>query len=193
MNANSRLSYSSNWKDGEDREVWIDGEAFFHVQKTALKSRFIVHTEHFDVIVTGTQFNVSNRHGKDNVLLQEGSVTLRTKDGRILQMKPGDFVAFDSSLLKKKPGCTQEMLAWKEQKLVLDHTSISQLAGIITDLYGTHVRLEGDSTPYKTVTAMLPNNNLNILIKTLEATTEFDIVRDSLNDELVIRAHGQKN
>lgn len=51
----------------------MDGEVFFHVRKTPLKSRFIVHREHFDIIVTGTQFNVSNRHGKDNVLLQEGS------------------------------------------------------------------------------------------------------------------------
>ncbi|HEY4209441.1 MAG TPA: FecR family protein, partial [Puia sp.] len=67
MNANSRLRYDNNWSDGKDREVWVDGEAFFHVRKTPLKSRFIVHTEHFQIIVTGTQFNVSNRHGKDNV------------------------------------------------------------------------------------------------------------------------------
>ena len=193
MNANSRLSYAIDWKDGEDREVWVDGEAFFHVMKTPLKSRFIVHTEHFDIIVTGTQFNVSNRHGKDNVLLQEGSVTLRTKDGRMLMMRPGDFVAFDSSLLERKIGCQQMLLAWKEQKLILDHTTIGQLASIISDLYGTRVRLEGDSTPYRTVTAVLPNDNLNILVKTLEATADFDIVRDSLNNEIVIRAHGQKD
>src|SRR3569833_2208335 len=63
INANSRLSYSNGWQEGKDREVWIDGEAFFHVTKTPNKSKFIVHTEHFDIIVTGTQFNVSNRHG----------------------------------------------------------------------------------------------------------------------------------
>ena len=108
-------------------------------------------------------------------------------------MKPGEFVTFDPSMLEKKVGCTQMLLAWKDQKLVLDHTSIGQLATIIRDLYGTKVRLEGDSTPYRTVTAMLPNNNLNILLKTLEATADFDIVRDSLNDEIIIRAHGQKN
>ena len=83
------------------------------------------------------------------------------------------------------------LLAWKEQKLVLDHTTISQLATMISDLYGTRVRLEGDSTPYKTVTAVLPNNNLNILMKSLEATADVDIARDSLNNEIVIREHGQ--
>ena len=34
------------------REVWLSGEAYFHVAKTPLKSRFIVHLNHFDIIVT---------------------------------------------------------------------------------------------------------------------------------------------
>jgi ferric-dicitrate binding protein FerR (iron transport regulator) len=106
-------------------------------------------------------------------------------------MKPGDFVSFDPSVLEKKPGRSPMLLAWKDQKLILDHTTIRQLATIITDQYGTSVRLEGDSTPYKTVTAVLPNNNLDILTKSLEATSDFDIVRDSLNNAIVIKAHGQ--
>jgi len=192
MNANSSLRYGNSWDDKEDREVWVDGEAFFHVKRTQSNSRFIVHTEHFQIIVTGTQFNVSNRHGKDNVLLQEGSVTIRTKDGKTLMMQPGDFVTFDSTAAKKT-GCSPMLLAWRDRQLILNHTPMSQLATMITDVYGTHVRLEGDSTPTRMVTAMLPSNNLNILIKTLEATADFDIDHDSLNNEIVIRAHGQKN
>lgn len=192
MNANSRLSYSNGWEEGKDREVWIDGEAFFHVTKTPNKSKFIVHTEHFDIIVTGTQFNVSNRHGEDNVLLQEGSVTLRTRDGRTLMMQPGDFVSFDPKTLERKTGCKDMLLAWKEQKLILDHTSISQLATIINDLYGTPVTLEGDSIAGKKISGILPNNNLDILLKALEATAEYDITRDT-HGGIVIKAHVQKN
>ncbi|MDO6431166.1 FecR domain-containing protein [Flavitalea sp. BT771] len=191
MNANSRLSYSPGWHDGADREVWVDGEVFFHVRKTPLKSKFIVHTEHFDIIVTGTQFNVSNRHGADNVLLQEGSVTIRTKDGKTLVMKPGDFVAFDPAVLEKKTGCKEMLLAWKEQKLILDHTSISQLATIIRDLYGTPVVLEGDSIADRKISGILPNNNLDILLQALEATAEYDVARG--DHGIIIRAHAQKN
>jgi len=192
INANSSMRYGSNWTDGKDREVWVDGEAFFHVKRTQSNSRFIVHSEHFDIIVTGTQFNVFNRHGKDNVLLQEGSVTIRTKDGKTIVMKPGDFVTFDSSL-EKKTGCSQMLLTWKEQELNLYNTPISQVATMINDLYGIHVRLEGDSTPYKTVTCIVPSNNLTLLMKMMEATTEFDIARDSLNNDIVIRYRGHKN
>jgi len=192
MNANSRISYANGWQDGVDREVWVDGEVFFHVRKTPLKSRFIVHTEHFDIIVTGTQFNVLNRHGHDNVLLQEGSITLRTKNGRTLLMKPGDFVNFDAAGPERKVGCKDMLLAWKDQKLILDHTSISQLATIIGDIYGKSVVLEGDSIAKRTISGILPNNNLDILLQALEATSEYDIIRDP-HDDIIIRAHVPKN
>ncbi|HVU57747.1 MAG TPA: FecR domain-containing protein [Puia sp.] len=191
MNANSSLRYGNNWNDKEDREVWVDGEAFFHVRRTQTNSRFIVHSEHFDIIVTGTQFNVSNRHGKDNVLLQEGSVTIKTKDGKTIAMQPGDFVSFDSTL-EKKVGCCKMLLAWKEHRLDAYDMPISQLATMINDIYGIRVRLEGDSTPYKTVTGMLQTDNLNTLLKAMEATTDFDITRDSLNNDIVIRARAHK-
>jgi ferric-dicitrate binding protein FerR (iron transport regulator) len=193
MNANSSLRYSPGWKDGADREVWVNGEVFFHVCKTPLKSRFIVHTEHFDIIVTGTHFNVVNRHGKDNVLLQEGSVTLRSMDGRTLHMAPGDFVAYDTFLVQKRPFKTDSVLAWKEQKLVLDRTPLRDLVTIINDHYGIPVRLAADSLGSHTISAVLPNNNLQILLQALEATGEFDIDHSSPGDSIIIRAHSEKN
>jgi ferric-dicitrate binding protein FerR (iron transport regulator) len=192
MNANSRLSYSPGWKDGADREVWVNGEAFFHVTKTPLKSRFIVHTDHFDIIVTGTQFNVVNRHGKDNVLLQEGSIILHARDGKDLNMIPGDFAEFNGDRqLAKRPAKNDSILAWKEQKLVFDKTPLRELVTIINEQYGIRVRLAEDSIGDRTISAILPNNNLNVLLQALEATSEFDVVRQE--EGIVIKAHSQQN
>lgn len=190
MNANSRLRYSPGWKDGADREVWMKGEAFFHVSKTPMKSRFIVHTDHFDIIVTGTQFNVVNRDGKDNVLLQEGSVTIHTEDGQELHLAPGDFVQFNNRQLEKRPAKNDSLLAWKEQKLVFDKTPLRELVTIINDQYGVAVRLAADSIGEKTISAILPNNNLEVLLQALEATGEFDVIRGN-GDSILIRAHAQ--
>lgn len=184
MNANSRLSYSPGWKDGSDREVWVNGEAFFHVTKTPLKSRFIVHTDHFDIIVTGTRFNVSNRHNKASVMLQEGSVIIHTPDGKELQMTPGDFVEFNSEQLIKRQVKNDSALAWKEQKLIFDKTPLRDIVTIIKDLYGIPVRLAADSIGDKTVCGILPNNNLDVLLQALEATADFEVVRE--NDSIII-------
>ncbi|HTI08718.1 MAG TPA: FecR domain-containing protein [Puia sp.] len=189
INANSKLRYSPDWKDGDDREVWVNGEAFFHVQKTPQKSRFIVHTDHFDIIVTGTQFNVVNRRGKDNVLLQEGSIILHTSDGRELHLTPGDFVEFNRDQLAKRPAKNDSVLAWKEQKLVFDKTPLRELVSIINDQYGVDVKLSSDSIGDKKISAILPNNNLDVLLQALVATSEFDVVRQ--DGVIIIRAHAE--
>lgn len=187
VDANSQLTWSPDWKEGADREVWIKGEAFFHVRKTPSKSRFIVHTDPFDIIVTGTRFNVMNRKDKVNVLLQEGSVLLHLQDGSEVRMTPGDFVQWDGNGLEKRMARQDSILAWKEQKLIFDKTPLRDLVRIIHDQYGVEVELGDDSVGNQTVSGMLPNNNLDVLLKALEATSEFDIIRQ--NGRVSIRRH----
>jgi ferric-dicitrate binding protein FerR (iron transport regulator) len=187
LDANSRLTYPTGWKDGADREVWVSGEAFFHVRKTPSKSRFIVHTDHFDVIVTGTRFNVVNRHGDENVLLQEGSVILLEKDGKEMELRPGDFVRFHVSGAERSDVKTDSVIAWKDQKLVFNRTPLRELVNIVNDHYGVNLQLENPSLGDSTVTAILPNNNLDVLLQSLEATSEFDIIRK--DDQIKIVAH----
>ena len=191
MNSNSRISYLKEWKDGADREVWMNGEAFFHVSKTPLKSRFIVHTDHFDIIVTGTQFDVVNRHGVENVLLEEGSVTLRCCGGKTMSMKPGDFVTFRDLQLERKPVQSDSLVAWKEQKLVFDKTPLRDVTTIINDQYGVHVRLENESIGDSTISGILSNNNLDVLLKALKATSDFDVIKTG--DSITIKAHSGPN
>jgi transmembrane sensor len=195
VNANSQLSYSSGWKDGVDREVWLNGEAFFHVRKTPMKSRFIVHTDHFDIIVTGTQFNVVNRNGRDNVMLKEGSVILhipdcdKTNPGscRDLSMVPGDYVEYGSAQLEKKLVKDDSLTAWREQVLKFNETPVSELVTIIRDQYGVTVKLADDSVKDKTVTGILSNKNLDVLLKAVEATGICEVVRQ--DGDIIIRSH----
>lgn len=189
LNANSRLHFAPSWSEGADREVWIEGEAFFHVRRTPEKSRFIVHTDHFNIIVTGTRFNVVNRPGRTNVLLREGSVILQQQNDQDLSMVPGDFVEWgrDRSQLKKRTVTADSLIAWKEQKLVLERTPLRDLVGIIKDQYGVNVYLEGIAD--STVSGILPNGNLDVLLQALEATSDFDVRKE--DSGVKIRAHSK--
>ena len=180
VNADSKLIYSTGWKDGKDREVWLKGEAFFHVTRTPLKSRFIVHTDHFDIIVTGTQFNVVNRAGKTNIMLKEGSVILHTDEGKELKMLPGDFVEYQRTQLEKKHVKNDSLLAWKEHKLIFDNTPVRELVKMIREHYGITVQLSGDSIGDRTISGILPNDNLEVLLQALEAL-DFKVVREGGN------------
>jgi ferric-dicitrate binding protein FerR (iron transport regulator) len=185
VNADSKLTFSPGWKDGKDREVWLTGEAFFHVAKTPLKSRFIVHLNHFDVIVTGTQFNAVNRGQKANVMLKEGSVILHTDQGKELKMAPGDFVEYRNTGLQKKTARVDSVLAWKEHKLIFYGTPLRKLVEVIEEDYGVKVVLKGDSVGEKPIYGILSNDNLDVLLEALKATGDFGVERQ-IDDTITI-------
>ncbi|HTR29876.1 MAG TPA: FecR domain-containing protein [Puia sp.] len=181
MNANSRLRLSSNWQEGRDREVWIEGEAFFHVQKTPQRSRFIVHTNRLDIIVTGTQFNVVNRDGKENVMLREGSVIVHPVAGELgngdLAMVPGDFVKWNGKGLEKGSIKSDSLLAWKRHQLLFENTPLKDVVGIIKDQYGVRIELEDQSIADSTISGIMRNDNLDVFLQALETTSDFQVIR----------------
>lgn len=174
---------TTDWKDC-DREIWLNGEAFFHVKKTPQKNRFVVHTNDLDVIVTGTKFNVWTRDNKTSVLLTEGSVTIRTLSGEEIKMHPGDFVQIDHQTLEKKKGNEESILAWKDNRIQFDNTPIREAARRITEHYGVKVTVDSSVSDTMTLSGVQPNDNLDILLGSLEATREFRIIRK--DTEIVI-------
>jgi ferric-dicitrate binding protein FerR (iron transport regulator) len=184
LNANSEIRMNDNWKEGKDREVWISGEAFFKVQKTASQNRFIVHADEMDIIVTGTQFNVVNREGMSSVLLTEGSITLKTEDGRELHLKPGDFVKVENTKATKAQVNEEQVLAWKQSMLVFDKTTLADVARTINRHYGVKVSFEAEELQNRTVSGMMSNNNLDVLIRALEEVGDCRITKNG--NDLVI-------
>ncbi|MFC0773230.1 FecR family protein [Terrimonas alba] len=177
LNANSEITYGRSWGKGNDREVWVKGEAFFQVEKTPQKSRFVVHTGHFDIIVTGTEFNVVNRNEKTNVLLREGSVLIRTSNGTETVMKPGDYVEFANDRLQQKPAKDIQVLAWKDRKFIFEKTPIKEVGASIRDLYGMNVRFENDAIATDSISGILPNDNLDIFLQSLETAQNYEIIK----------------
>jgi len=128
-------------------------------------------------VVTGTQFNAVSREDASNVLLTEGSVTIQTKDGKVIHMKPGDYVTIENSVPAKATADQERLLAWKEAKLDFDKTPMNEVAKIITRHYGVKVSLSGKDISDKTISGIMPNDNLEVLITALEATGSFRITR----------------
>ncbi|SDL63335.1 FecR domain-containing protein [Kriegella aquimaris] len=77
LNAGTSLKYPVKFLPGKERQVFLDGEAFFDVTKNK-KSAFIINAAKLNVRVLGTKFNVSNYAEDDvtDVVLVEGSVGL---------------------------------------------------------------------------------------------------------------------
>lgn len=95
VNANSTLTYSSEW----DRRVNLTGEAFFEVTKG---STFEVITPTGKVTVLGTSFNVFARNGELEVACKTGKVQVSIPDKAFTEnISPGEAVLFKSDTVKK--------------------------------------------------------------------------------------------
>lgn len=77
LNAGTSLKYPVNFINGENRKVFLKGEAYFDVAKDT-KHPFVVNVNDMDVRVLGTQFNVSSYPEDDNIntVLVEGSISI---------------------------------------------------------------------------------------------------------------------
>jgi ferric-dicitrate binding protein FerR (iron transport regulator) len=87
--------------------------------------------------------------------------------------------------LEKRPVKNDSVLAWKEHKLIFDNTPLRELVKIIKEHYGINVTLASEAVGDMTISGILPNDNLDVLLQSLDATTDFEVVRE--NDTIMIR------
>ncbi|MEK6478980.1 FecR domain-containing protein [Catalinimonas sp. 4WD22] len=144
LNANSSLSYATDWEENPVRQVWLDGEAYFSVVHTQDDRKFEVHASQMNVEVLGTEFNVNNRRGDTEVVLHSGKVKLavnKEDTSEEIFMEPGELVTFSENTqsLSKQIVNPENYSTWRNQELLLDNTSLAEIARALEDYYGFEV------------------------------------------------------
>jgi ferric-dicitrate binding protein FerR (iron transport regulator) len=200
LNANSSVEYSTHWTAGNDREIWLQGEAFFEVaqqdalQSSRLKSKqdtaftkFIVHVDRLDVEVVGTQFNVNNRNGAVKVVLNEGKVRVRAKDGKQMNMVPGEMLTYSvkSKNLLKKLVDPEKHISWRNHHLIFDNQQLQEIASILETNYGVQVVFVDPTLLEKKITGILPSDNLDVILEALQ--TIYDIRIKKEGNEIIFQ------
>lgn len=147
LNANSRLVY--NRKHGGDREIWIEGEAFFTVRHTPDNKKFIAHTyNNVSVEVLGTRFNVNTRDENITVVLQKGSIKLNIgerddKQKTQVYLNPGEMLSYNkqSGNYTKSDVDTSLYASWASGKLMMNDFSLSDAAQFIQETFGKKLNI----------------------------------------------------
>jgi ferric-dicitrate binding protein FerR (iron transport regulator) len=184
LNANSELKLSGDWSDKGDRQVWLNGEAYFEVEKKpSTHQKFVVHTIDLDVEVLGTKFNVNTRHAKAIVSLEEGMIKLSVNGEttavlqqkikqKIIEMKPGEVVKLDTAsgiALAQDPNIGFHS-GWVRNEYHFDNTSLKDIAGIINDVYGYTMETSDEKLMKRSITGDLRAASLQELVEVLQLT-----------------------
>ena len=198
LKANSRLWHPRRWDLEQDREVWLTGEAFFHVTKTMIPhqgpyswrpSSFVVHaSEAVDVAVLGTEFNVNTRDKETEVVLKSGSVRVEVNheaQPQTVLMEPGDRVeiAHRRGTLTQQRIDPQAPVPWRDNMLIFDEVTLSEVAERLRYTYGVDIVFEDPTLAQRKFKGFVPTDNLEVL---LEAFAELYNVHIQQDDNQII-------
>ncbi len=123
MNSGSSLRYPVAFIEGQKRQVYLEGEAYFDVAKDK-KHPFIVHVGKLNVEVYGTEFDVLGYKELPSiaVVLVEGSVGMYSKNEKekIAALTPGVRGSYNKQThtISKKNVRTSLYTAWMDGEMV---------------------------------------------------------------------------
>ncbi|WP_430973948.1 FecR family protein [Sunxiuqinia rutila] len=146
LNGGTTLTYNTAFFS-QNREVRLDGEAFFQVTKQTAHP-FVVQCNELNVRVLGTSFNVRS-YAEDemiSVVLEEGAVELNTKKGnsRNYHLKPGEKA--DYSRIKKELSIheveTSQYTSWKKGLLIFSDATMSEVVKKLERWYNVSIEVK---------------------------------------------------
>ena len=184
LSPNSKISYNYNRDTQGERELWLNGEAFFSVKHLENHQKFIVHANDIEVEVLGTEFNVNDRGGEVKVVLENGLVNLRIpKQEETIEilMKPGELVHYwpvTRKTVQKALSDTRKYTAWKDRILVFKGTPVSEIAQVIKDYHGLNVIIKDPGISERAFTAEVPVEDPGFLLTLLAESLELKITGD---------------
>jgi ferric-dicitrate binding protein FerR (iron transport regulator) len=166
LGAHSTLTYNKQWNDDQPREVWLKGDAAFHVKhlhhnNTPVKDRhrFLVHMEDSVTIeVLGTVFMVRQQHHKTAVALESGAVKVWIAGKAQPLLHPGEIIAITHGhIIQRSPqGAQQATTAFRQQHLIMQQMPVSEILQALEDNYGKKIMVEDTSLLQRQVDGTLP-------------------------------------
>ncbi|WP_295118629.1 FecR family protein [uncultured Chitinophaga sp.] len=145
LNGRSSLAY----RQGNNREVWLNGEAYFEVNGSE-QHPFLVHTNELTTTVLGTEFNISTSNRADSsieVSLLKGKVRIDISSPAVSltqTLKPGQMLSYRKGKIPAAPVRFNrlEVLDWRAGKLVFENTSVADAFARIESRFGCKIEVD---------------------------------------------------
>lgn len=179
LNANSEMVYRVSSENPEDITVNLEGEAFFNVSERTSSDQyaFKVTTDDGFVRVLGTEFSISTRDEKTQVVLEEGSVEVTSyqenqQKKRQLILKPNHMAEFNGAndTLVVRWVNTEVYTSWKTNELVFDNTPLPEVLKRIEYTFGVTVEINDPALKQRKLSGTMENTKMNVILSTLSQT-----------------------
>lgn len=166
LNADSRISYNEKKWD-RDREVTLEGEAFFKVAKGRT---FTVSTDHGPVSVLGTHFNVEAREDYFEVNCFEGSVRITHGTGETDLTAGTSFLAIDGKRIETE-GARGNQPTWIDHESSFESIPLKYVLAELQRQFNIKVSTQNVDTQLL-FTGTFDNTDLEMALKSISTPSQ---------------------
>lgn len=180
LNGNSSMRYNSDFATASVREIFLEGNAYFHVKQTSSLTPFIVYANQLKIYVTGTEFNVNARSKATDVVLTRGriNVTLEKDRRKTVYMQAGYTLNVDTlndELITSRTNTTLYTEAWNKGEWHFEETTLAVVGRLIKEYYGMEMVFTDQAQRNLMITAVVSVSDFTTLIQVIEKTLNISI------------------
>jgi transmembrane sensor len=207
LNSGSSIKYPDKFT-GDDRTVFLNGEAYFEVVSNAAKP-FIVNTSSITVKATGTKFNVLGYSAinEDEVTLVSGKVEVGLaagkNNGESTKLEVNQHLTFskNTGAVRIVNEDTYKYISWKEGKLIFRNEPMKDVVKKIGQVFNIDIEIRGKELENYSYRATFEDESLSEILKLLKLSSPIDyyeVRRNPLPDgsfpkkKVIIYPAGQK-
>lgn len=192
LNHYSSLSYPERFKSDGNREVELNGEAYFEVSKDK-RHPFIVQTEIIKVQVLGTHFNVDAYPANPNVktTLLTGSVAVSNKSNSVrMILKPNEIAIYnkvEEKLTRKVLENAKDEISWCHGEFIFDNLPLQDIIHELSNSFGKTILIADTALQNYRITARFRNGeSLETILSVLHNAGYLDYSQN--NKQFIITA-----
>lgn len=184
VNAYSSISYSSEF-GVLDRNIELDGEAYFDVKRNE-KKPFIITTEKAKITVLGTSFNVRSSEKFTSVTVTSGLVSLApVGSDKEVKLSVGEFGEVDEmDQITKSLNENKNFNSWMTGIITFDNTSLNTVVESLNSIYHANISISNEVSQSCSVTVTFDNQSLESVLNVLTSTLDLTIEKDGEDIEI---------
>lgn len=171
LNAASSLRFPTRFQQ-DKREVYLEGEGYFEIKKTANHSSFIVNSKQQAVKVLGTKFVVKNYAGEteSRTTLVEGKVEVRALEANhSLILSPGQEATLNASGLIKRE-YDESSLAWINNDFIFINADLAEICVELERWYDVKFKIDNDIEKKRFTGAIAKNKSLQEILNIMSSS-----------------------
>ncbi len=175
INRNSEIDYATNFT--ENRNVILDGEAYFDVERNEERP-FTIVTDEANVRVLGTSFNIHEKENSVEVFVTSGSVEVSVGDEKVVLTKNEMVSCQDGKITKLKvPGANY--LSWKSSKLIFEEAALHKVVEDLRRHYKVQLVFSIDSKAMNhPITDTFADEDFESVLETLVLITGIKYIKE---------------